>query len=78
MSDDVAKYRAYLLGSVSEEERDGIELQDEPIFREEIVAHIRSDRRPLPRAVKRVTTPLGELRYRAAPRTRLGRVLGRD
>jgi glycosyltransferase involved in cell wall biosynthesis len=53
------------------------DLQGEPIFREEIVAHIRSDRRPLPRAVKRVTTPLGELRYRTAPRTRLRRLLGR-
>ena len=53
------------------------ELQGEPIFREEIVAHIRSDRRPLPRALKRVTTPLAELRYRASPRTRLRRALGR-
>jgi glycosyltransferase involved in cell wall biosynthesis len=53
------------------------ELQGEPIFREEIVAHIRSDRRPLPRALKRVTTPLGELRYRTAPRTRVRRMLGR-
>jgi glycosyltransferase involved in cell wall biosynthesis len=53
------------------------ELQGEPIFREEIVAHIRSDRRPLPRALKRVTTPLTELRQRASPRTRLRRALGR-
>jgi glycosyltransferase involved in cell wall biosynthesis len=53
------------------------ELQGEPIFREEIVAHIRSDRRPVPRAVKRLTTPLAELRYRASPRTRLKRALGR-
>jgi hypothetical protein len=53
------------------------ELQGEPIFREEIVAHIRSDRRPLPRALKRVTTPLAELRHRASPRTRLRRALGR-
>jgi glycosyltransferase involved in cell wall biosynthesis len=53
------------------------ELQGEPIFREEVVAHIRSDRRPAARAVKRVTTPLAELRYRAAPRTRLKRALGR-
>jgi glycosyltransferase involved in cell wall biosynthesis len=53
------------------------ELQGEPIFREEVVAHIRSDRRPLGRAVKRVTTPLAELRYQAAPRTRLRRALGR-
>src|SRR5918912_1958913 len=49
------------------------ELQGEPIFREEIVAHIRSDRRPLRRALKRVTTPLEELRYAWAPRTRLRR-----
>ena len=53
------------------------ELQGEPIFREEIVAHIRSDRRPLPRALKRVTTPLAELRYRVSLRTRLRRGLGR-
>jgi hypothetical protein len=53
------------------------ELQGEPIFREEIVAHIRSDRRPLPRTVKRVTTRLAELRYLASPRTRLKRALGR-
>ena len=53
------------------------ELQGEPIFREEIVAHIRSDRRAAGRALKRVTTPLAELRYRTAPRTRLRRVLGR-
>jgi glycosyltransferase involved in cell wall biosynthesis len=53
------------------------DLQGEPIFREEIVAHIRSDRRPLGRAVKRVTTPIAEVRYQWAPRTRLRRVLGR-
>ena len=53
------------------------ELQGEPIFREETVAHIRSDRRPLPRVLMRVTTPLAELRYRVSPRTRLRRGLGR-
>jgi glycosyltransferase involved in cell wall biosynthesis len=53
------------------------ELQGEPIFREEVVAHIRSDRRPLGRAVKQVTTPLENLRERTAPRTRLRRALGR-
>ena len=53
------------------------ELQGEPIFREEIVAHIRSDRRPLGRAAKRVTTPIADLRYRLAPRTRLRRLLSR-
>ena len=52
-------------------------LQGEPIFREEIVAHIRSDRRPLGRALKHVTTPLHELRERTSPRTRLRRALGR-
>jgi glycosyltransferase involved in cell wall biosynthesis len=57
--------------------RGTVEHQGEPIFREEVVSHIRSDRRPLPRALKRVTAPLGELRYRAAPRTRLRRGLGR-
>jgi hypothetical protein len=53
------------------------ELQGKPIFREEIVAHIRSDRRPLGRALKHVTTPLRELRERTSPRTRLRRALGR-
>ena len=53
------------------------ELQGEPIFREEIVAHIRSDRRPLGRALKRVTTPIADARYRTAPRTRLRRLLSR-
>jgi hypothetical protein len=53
------------------------ELQGDPIFREEIVAHIRSDRRPLGRAVKRVTTPIVDARYALAPRTRLARVLAR-
>ena len=57
--------------------RSTAELQGDPIFREEVVAHIRSDRRPLPRALKRVTAPLNELRYRAAPRTRLRRTLER-
>ena len=57
--------------------RGTVELQGEPIFREEIVAHIRSDRRPLGRALKRVTTPLQELRERTAPRTRLRRTLSR-
>ena len=49
------------------------EFQGEPIFRPEIVAHIRSDRRPLGRMRKRVTTPIADLRYRVAPRTRLRR-----
>jgi glycosyltransferase involved in cell wall biosynthesis len=50
-------------------------LQGEPLFREEVVAHIRSDRRPLPRAAKRLWAPLAEARYRLAPRTRLRRAL---
>jgi glycosyltransferase involved in cell wall biosynthesis len=54
-----------------------VRLQGEPLFREEIVAHIRSDRRPLPRALKRVTAPVAAARYRLAPRTRLRRALGR-
>jgi glycosyltransferase involved in cell wall biosynthesis len=56
---------------------DTVELQGEPIFREEIVAHIRSDRRPLRRAVKRVWAPVAAVQYRLAPRTRLRRALGR-
>lgn len=53
------------------------ELQGEPIFREEIVAYFRSDRRPLRRRLKRLWAPLEAARYRLAPRTRLLRVLGR-
>ena len=53
------------------------EFQGEPIFREEIVAHIRSDRRPLGRLRKRITTPVADLRYRTAPGTRLRRRLAR-
>lgn len=52
-------------------------LQGEPLFREEIVAHIRSDRRTVPRAVKRLAAPLVKARYGLAPRTRLRRALGR-
>jgi glycosyltransferase involved in cell wall biosynthesis len=54
-----------------------VALQGEPIFREEIVAHIRSVRRPLPRAVKRAGAPIAAARYRLAPRTRLRRAFGR-
>jgi glycosyltransferase involved in cell wall biosynthesis len=54
-----------------------VALQGEPVFREEIVAHIRSDRRPLPRALKRVRTSFVAARYRLAPRTRLRRALDR-
>jgi len=57
--------------------RQTAELQGEPIFREEIVAHIRSDRRPLGRLRKRITTPVAGLRYRTAPGTRLRRRLAR-
>jgi hypothetical protein len=53
------------------------ELQGEPVFREEVVAHIRSDRRPAGRALKRLTTPLADARYALAPRTRLRRALAR-
>jgi len=57
--------------------RQTAELQGEAIFREEIVAHIRSDRRPLGRLRKRITTPVADLRYRTAPGTRLRRRLAR-
>lgn len=53
------------------------ELQGEPLFRDEIVAHIRSDRRPLPRTLKRLWSPVAAARYSLAPRTRLRRALGR-
>jgi glycosyltransferase involved in cell wall biosynthesis len=54
-----------------------VRLQGEPLFREEIVAHIRSDRRPLPRVLKRLGAPLASARYRLAPATRFRRALGR-
>ena len=54
-----------------------VALQGEPVFREEVVAHIRSDRRPLVRALKRAWAPAEAARYRLAPRTRLRRRLGR-
>jgi Glycosyl transferase family 2 len=53
------------------------ELQGEPIFREEIVAHIRSHRDPAPRVLKRLWAPVAEARWRLAPRTRLRRRLAR-
>jgi hypothetical protein len=54
-----------------------VELQGEPVFCEEVVAHFRSDRRALPRALKRLAAPFAEARYRLAPLTRLRRALGR-
>jgi glycosyltransferase involved in cell wall biosynthesis len=54
-----------------------VALQGDPLFREEVVAHIRSDRRTVPRALKRVLAPVVEARYRLSPRTRLRRALGR-
>ena len=56
---------------------ESVALQGEPIFRDEVVAHIRTDRRPARRAVDRVLAPLAELRYRSAPLTRLRRLLAR-
>jgi hypothetical protein len=53
-----------------------VELQGEPIFREEIVAHIRSDRRPARRLLLRAWDPFARLRYKAAPATRLRARLG--
>jgi glycosyltransferase involved in cell wall biosynthesis len=53
-----------------------VRLQGEPLFREEIVAHIRSDRRPVPRMFKRLAATFASARYRLAPRTRLRRALG--
>jgi len=50
-----------------------VELQGEPLFRPEIVAHICSDRRAVARALKRLAAVL----YHVAPRTRLRRALGR-
>jgi hypothetical protein len=54
-----------------------IALQGEPLFRKEIVAHVRSDRRPLVRLAKLAWAPAAAARLRLAPRTRLGRLLAR-
>ena len=54
-----------------------VELQGEPIFREEIVAHIRGDRRPGRRLLLRAWDPFARLRYKLAPATRLRSRLGR-
>lgn len=54
-----------------------VALQGPPVFREEIVAHIRSDRRPVLRALKRVWAPAAAARYRTAPLTRVRRALAR-
>jgi glycosyltransferase involved in cell wall biosynthesis len=54
-----------------------VALQGDPAFRPEIVAHVRSDRRPAVRLAKRIWAPLQAARYRLAPRTRIRRALGR-
>jgi glycosyltransferase involved in cell wall biosynthesis len=54
-----------------------IALQEEPVFREEIVAHIRSDRRWLRRLVNRTLAPLLALRHPTARLARLRRATGR-
>jgi glycosyltransferase involved in cell wall biosynthesis len=56
---------------------DAIALQGEPVFRDEVVAHIRSDRRPVVRLAKRAWRPVEGARRRLAPRTRLRRALNR-
>jgi glycosyltransferase involved in cell wall biosynthesis len=57
--------------------RSTVELQGEPVFRDEVVAHIRADRRAAVRAVQRLVPPLADVRYRLAPRTRVRRLLRR-
>ena len=57
---------------------ESVSLQGEPIFRAEIVAYIRTDRRPARRLLKQVSAPLADVRYRLAPFTRLRRALGRS
>jgi hypothetical protein len=47
-----------------------VALQGEPIFRDEIVAHIRADRRRLVRLVQRLLAPLRSVRHRVARATR--------
>ena len=54
---------------------DSVRLQGEALFREEIVAHIRSDRRPHVRLAKRFTAPLQAARVAISPRTRIRRRL---
>lgn len=41
-----------------------VELQGEPIFREEVISHNRSDRRPLVRLLKRVARPFEAVKRR--------------
>jgi glycosyltransferase involved in cell wall biosynthesis len=52
-------------------------LQGDPVFCDHVVTHVRSDRRPVRRRMQRLLAPLSRLRFRAAPRTRLRRALGR-
>jgi glycosyltransferase involved in cell wall biosynthesis len=54
-----------------------VALQGEPVFCDHVVTHVRSDRRPLRRRMQRLFAPISRLRFRAAPRTRLRRALGR-
>lgn len=54
-----------------------VALQGEPVFRQEVVALFRDDRRRLGRLAMKVTRPLDRLRFKAAPRTRVRRALGR-
>jgi glycosyltransferase involved in cell wall biosynthesis len=54
-----------------------VALQGDPVFCDHVVTYVRSDRRPVRRRMQRLLAPLSRLRFRAAPRTRLWRALGR-
>lgn len=54
-----------------------VALQGDPVFCDHLVTYVRSDRRPGRRRMQRLLAPLSRLRFRAAPRTRLQRALGR-
>jgi glycosyltransferase involved in cell wall biosynthesis len=54
-----------------------VALQGDPVFCDHVVTHVRSDRRPVRRRMQRLLAPVSRLRFRAAPRTRLRRALGR-
>jgi len=57
--------------------RAAVELQGDPIFRKEVVAHVRFDRAAPVHAWRRLRRAPGELRFRLALRTRVRRALER-
>jgi glycosyltransferase involved in cell wall biosynthesis len=54
---------------------DTVAALGDPVFRTEIVAHIRSDARPFVRVGMKIAAPVQAARYRLAPLTRLRRLV---